>query len=94
MFSRVLFPALMEAGAGKQNAVVVIGVRRYAGPVVVAGLGSMAAAITFPQRPQPKVEAFQEAKRTESVIPIRSKGLFYVAILGVKPDLLSNPTFV
>ena len=30
MVSRVLFPALMEAGAGKQNAVVVIVVRRYA----------------------------------------------------------------
>ena len=28
MFSRVLFPALMEAGAGKQNAVVVIVARR------------------------------------------------------------------
>jgi len=40
MFSRVLFPALMEAGAGKQNAVVVIVVRRYARRVVVAGLGS------------------------------------------------------
>jgi hypothetical protein len=39
MFSRVLFPALMEAGAGKQNAVVVIVVRRYAGLVVVAGPG-------------------------------------------------------
>jgi len=38
MFSRVLFPALMEAGAGKQNAVVVIVVRRYAGLAVVAGL--------------------------------------------------------
>jgi hypothetical protein len=36
MFGRVLFPALMEAGAGKQNAVVVV--RRYAGLVVVAGL--------------------------------------------------------
>jgi hypothetical protein len=30
MVSRVLFPALMEAGAGKQNAVLVIVVRRYA----------------------------------------------------------------
>ena len=30
MFSRVLFPALIEAGAGKQNGVVVIVVRRYA----------------------------------------------------------------
>jgi len=39
MFSRVLFPALMEAGAGKQNAVVVIVVRRYAGLVVFAGAG-------------------------------------------------------
>jgi len=38
MFSRVLFPTLMEAGAGKQNAVVVIVVRRYAGLAVVAGL--------------------------------------------------------
>jgi hypothetical protein len=37
MFSRVLFPALMEAGAGKQNAVVVIVVRRYAGLAVVSG---------------------------------------------------------
>ena len=30
MVTRVLFPALMEAGAGKQNAVLVIVVRRYA----------------------------------------------------------------
>ena len=36
---RVLFPALREAGAGKQNAVVVIVVRRYARLVAVAGLG-------------------------------------------------------
>ncbi len=36
---RVLFPALREAGAGKQNAVVVIVVRRYARLVVIAGLG-------------------------------------------------------
>ena len=48
MFSRVLFPALMEAGAGKQNAVVVIVVRRYAGLVVVAGLCSIAPTITLP----------------------------------------------
>ena len=41
MFSRVLFPALMEAGAGKQNAVVVIVVRRYARLVVIPGLGSL-----------------------------------------------------
>jgi hypothetical protein len=40
MFSRVLFPALMEAGAGKQNAVLVIVVRRYARFVVGATLGS------------------------------------------------------
>jgi hypothetical protein len=39
MFSRVLFPALMKAGAGKQNAVVMIVVRRYAGFAVVVGLG-------------------------------------------------------
>ena len=39
MFSRVLFPALMEAGAGKQNAVVVIVARRYAGLAVIVGLG-------------------------------------------------------
>jgi len=39
MFSRVLFPALIEAGAGKQNAVVVIVVRRYAGLVALADLG-------------------------------------------------------
>jgi len=38
MFSRVLFPALMEAGAGKQNAVGVIVMRRYARLVVVVGL--------------------------------------------------------
>jgi len=38
-FSRVLFPSLMEAGAGKQNAVVVIVVRRYAGLAVIVGLG-------------------------------------------------------
>ena len=31
---RVLFPALMMEGAGKQNAVVVIEVRRYAGRVL------------------------------------------------------------
>ena len=31
----------MEAGAGKQNAVVVIVVRRYARLAVVAGLGSL-----------------------------------------------------
>ncbi len=40
MFSRVLFPALREAGAGKQNAVEVIVVRRYARLVVIAGLDS------------------------------------------------------
>ena len=39
LLCRVLFPALREAGAGKQNAVVVIVVRRYARLVVVAGLG-------------------------------------------------------
>jgi hypothetical protein len=94
LLCRVLFPALMEAGAGKQNAVVVIVVRRYAGLVVVARLGSTAAAITFPQRPQPNVGAFQEAERTAPFIARRSKGLFYVAILRVKPDLLNNPTFV
>jgi hypothetical protein len=38
MFSRVLFPALMEAGAGKQHAVVVIVMRRYARLVLIAGL--------------------------------------------------------
>ena len=38
MFSRVLFPARMEAGAGKQNAVVVIVVRRYARLVAIAVL--------------------------------------------------------
>jgi hypothetical protein len=36
-----LFPALREAGAGKQNAVVVIVVRRYARLVVIAGLDSL-----------------------------------------------------
>jgi hypothetical protein len=41
MFSRVLFPALIKAGAGKQNAVVVIVVRRYARLVVGAKLGSL-----------------------------------------------------
>jgi len=45
MFSRVLFPTLMEAGAGKQNAVVMIVVRRYAGPVVVAGPGLLSSSI-------------------------------------------------
>ena len=40
MFSRVLFPALMEAGAGKQNAVVIV-VRRYARLAMVARLGSL-----------------------------------------------------
>ena len=38
---RVLFPALMEAGAGKQNAVVVIVVRRCARLVAVSGLISL-----------------------------------------------------
>ena len=38
---RVLFPALRKAGAGKQNAVVVIVVRRYARHVVIAGLDSL-----------------------------------------------------
>jgi hypothetical protein len=38
MFSRVLFPALVEAGAGKQNAVLVIVVRRYASLLMVAEL--------------------------------------------------------
>ena len=46
MFSRVLFPALMEAGAGKQNAVVMIVVRRYAHFVVVVGLGSSSTSVT------------------------------------------------
>src|SRR5271154_63872 len=45
MFSRVLFPALMEAGAGKQNAVVVIVARRYAGLAVVSGLGLLSSSI-------------------------------------------------
>ncbi len=39
--SRVLFPALMEAGAGNQKAVVVIVMRRYAGLMVVASIGSL-----------------------------------------------------
>ena len=47
MFSRVLFPALMEAGAGKQNAVLVIVVRRYAGLVVVAIPGSLSSSIVI-----------------------------------------------
>ena len=47
MFSRVLFPARMEAGAGKQNAVVVMVVRSYAGLVVGAGLCSIAPTIPF-----------------------------------------------
>ena len=38
---RVLFPALMKAGAGKQNAVVVIVVRRYARLTMVVRLGSL-----------------------------------------------------
>ncbi|MCE0497206.1 MAG: hypothetical protein LV481_04585 [Methylacidiphilales bacterium] len=38
MFSRVLFPALMEAGGRETNAVVVIVVRRYAGLVVFVGM--------------------------------------------------------
>jgi hypothetical protein len=37
LLCRVLFPALMEAGAGKQNAVVVM--RRYAGLAMIVGLG-------------------------------------------------------
>jgi hypothetical protein len=36
-----LFPALKKAGAGKQNAVVVIVVRRYARLAMVARLGSL-----------------------------------------------------
>jgi hypothetical protein len=47
MFSRVLFPALMEAGAGKQNAVLVIVVRRYAGLVVVVMPGSLSSSIVM-----------------------------------------------
>jgi hypothetical protein len=42
---RVLFPALMKAGAGKQNAVVVIVVRRYGGHMVFAGLGLLSSSI-------------------------------------------------
>ena len=38
LLCRVLFPALTEAGAGKQNAVVVIVVRRYARLVAFVGL--------------------------------------------------------
>ena len=38
LLCRVLFPALREAGAGKQNAVVVIVVRRYARLVAIAVL--------------------------------------------------------
>jgi hypothetical protein len=45
LLCRVLFPALREAGAGKQNAVVVIVVRRYAGLAVVAGLGLLSSSI-------------------------------------------------
>jgi hypothetical protein len=37
----------MEAGAGKQNAMAVIVVRRYAGLVVVAGLGLIIPTTTF-----------------------------------------------
>ena len=44
---RVLFPALMKAGAGKQNAVVVIVVRRYAHFVVVVGLGSSSTSVAM-----------------------------------------------
>jgi len=40
-----LFPALREAGDGKQNAVVVMVVRRYAGLVVVAILRSLSSPI-------------------------------------------------
>jgi hypothetical protein len=47
MFSRVLLPALMEAGAGKQNAVLVIVVRRYAGLVVVVMPGSLSSSIVM-----------------------------------------------
>ena len=54
MFCRVLYPALMEAGAGKQNAVVVTVVRRYAGLVVVARprllSSSIATVMTIPRR--------------------------------------------
>ena len=45
MFSCVLSPALMMEGAGKQNAVVVIVVRRYAGLPVVADLGLLSSSI-------------------------------------------------
>ena len=38
MFSRVLFPALLMEGAGKQNVVVIV-MLRSARLVVVAGLG-------------------------------------------------------
>ena len=42
---RVLFPALMMEGAGKQNAVVVIVVRRYAGLLVVAILRLLSSSV-------------------------------------------------
>ena len=45
LLCRVLFPALREAGDGKQNAVVVMVVRRYAGLVVVAILRSLSSPI-------------------------------------------------
>jgi hypothetical protein len=45
IFSRVLFPALIEVGAGKQNAVVVIVVPRYAGLAVVASLDLLSSSI-------------------------------------------------
>jgi hypothetical protein len=83
----------LTAGAGKQNAVVVILLRRYACLVVVAAPGFVAAATHF-LRAHNRTWAISGGKRTESVIPSRVEGLFCVAILGVKPDLLASPSFV
>ena len=63
MFSRVLFPALMEAGAGKQNAVVVIVVRRYAGLAVVAGLGLLLSSPANQSRVVPALPALPKIPR-------------------------------
>jgi hypothetical protein len=72
---------------------VVILLRRYACLVVVAAPGFIAAATHFFSAHN-RTRAISGGKRTESVIPSRLEGLFCVAILGVKPNLLNSLSFV
>ena len=59
-FSRVLFLSLMEAGAGKQNAMIVV--RRYAGLAVIVGLGLL---LSSPANLSQVVSALPEIPRTK-----------------------------